>query len=125
MFSAARNAASGEEIVNAIEDLSQTTIHALEDPGAYPHDPSAIHGVETIQTHISHVYLTRDLVYKLRKSVVLPFLSFGTRSQRNADCIREVSLNRRLAPGVYLGIAPVQENTATGACRVGLPGTTL
>ena len=63
--------------------------------------------METIQTHISHIYLTRDRVYKLRKAVVLPFLSFGLRSERNGDCLREVALNRRLAPDVYLGVAPI------------------
>ena len=60
-----------------------------------------------IQTHISHVFLAGDRVYKLRKAVSLSFLDFGTRALRNADCLREVALNRRLAPDVYLGVAPL------------------
>lgn len=63
--------------------------------------------VEWIQTHISHVFLAGDRVYKLRKDVRLAFLDFGTRAERNQDCLREVALNRRLAPTVYLGVAPV------------------
>ena len=64
-------------------------------------------GIEWIQTHISHVFLTSDRVFKLRKAVQQPFLDFGRRADRNLDCLREVALNRRLAPDVYLGIAPI------------------
>lgn len=63
--------------------------------------------VDWIQTHISHVFLVGDRVFKLRKAVQLPFLDFSTRADRNADCLREIELNRRLAPTVYLGVAPV------------------
>lgn len=63
--------------------------------------------VEWIQTHISHVFLVGDRVYKLRKDVRLSFLDFGTRARRNEDCVRELRLNRRLAPDVYRGIAPI------------------
>ncbi len=70
-------------------------------------DASAELGVSAIETHISCVFLTRDRVYKLRKAVAFPFLSFATRSERNEDCLRELALNRRLAPDVYLGVAPV------------------
>jgi aminoglycoside phosphotransferase family enzyme/predicted kinase len=60
-----------------------------------------------VQTHLSHVFLTRRRVYKLRKAVDLGFVCFASRAERNADCEREVALNRRLAPDVYLGVAPV------------------
>jgi aminoglycoside phosphotransferase family enzyme/predicted kinase len=63
--------------------------------------------IDWIQTHISHVFLVGDRVFKLRKAVRLPFLDFTSREERNADCVREVALNRRLAPDVYLGIAPI------------------
>jgi len=69
--------------------------------------PTESNLVESIQTHISHVFLVGERVYKLRKAVRLPFLDFGSREARNADCLREIELNRRLAPSVYLGIAPV------------------
>jgi hypothetical protein len=52
---------------------------ALAQPGAYPDDPSAALGVEHVQTHLSHVFLTRDRVYKLHKAVR------GTRT-RCASC---------------------------------------
>ena len=78
---------------------------ALARPEAFPHDASAGAGVEWLQTHLSHVYLTRDRVYKFRKPVDLGFVDFSTRRERNLDCRREVELNRRLAPDVYLGVA--------------------
>lgn len=62
---------------------------------------------ECIQTHISHVFIVGDRVFKLRKAVAMPFLDFRSRDARNEDCVREVALNRRLAPDVYLGIAPI------------------
>jgi aminoglycoside phosphotransferase family enzyme/predicted kinase len=80
---------------------------ALARPEAFPGDPSAAGGVEWIQTHLSHVYRTADRVYKFRKPVDLGFVRFLSRAERNADCLREVALNRRLAPDVYLGVAPL------------------
>jgi aminoglycoside phosphotransferase family enzyme/predicted kinase len=75
-------------------DLSAAEAHAGEEP-------------EVVQTHLSWVFLTRDRVVKVRKAVRLSFVDFGTRALRNADCLREVRLNRRLAPDVYLGVAPL------------------
>jgi aminoglycoside phosphotransferase family enzyme/predicted kinase len=90
-----------------IEPLDSEIPGALSRADAYPLDVSAGAGVERIQTHISLVFLTRDRVYKLRKAVRLPFLDFSRRAERDEDCWRELHLNRRLAPDVYLGVAPV------------------
>lgn len=87
--------------------LDAGAIAALSQPGAYPHDPSAAEGIERIETHLSEVFLSRDRVCKFRKPVDLGFVCFTSRAERNADCLREVALNRRLAPDVYLGVAPL------------------
>ena len=87
--------------------LSEAALAALLRSRAYPHDPSAAQTLETIQTHISHVFLTGKRVYKFRKAVDLGFVCFSSRDQRNADCLREIALNRRLAADVYLGLAPL------------------
>jgi aminoglycoside phosphotransferase family enzyme/predicted kinase len=60
------------------------------------------------ETHISTLFLVGDRVYKLRKPVQFGFLDFRQRDVRRLDCEREVALNRRLAPDVYLGVADVQ-----------------
>jgi aminoglycoside phosphotransferase family enzyme/predicted kinase len=92
-----------------VEDLARAE--------AYPDDPSAAGGVETIQTHLSHLYLTRDRVVKLRKAVKLAFVDFSTRAARSEDCRHEVALNRRLAPDVYLGVAALQRDAGHWVVR--------
>jgi len=59
------------------------------------------------ETHISVLLAIGDRVYKLKKPVALGFLDFSDRTSRERACHREVDLNRRLAPDVYLGVADV------------------
>ena len=59
------------------------------------------------ETHTAIVVFLADLAYKVKKPVSLGFLDFSTRQAREAACHREVELNRRLAPDVYLGVADV------------------
>jgi aminoglycoside phosphotransferase family enzyme/predicted kinase len=65
-------------------------------------------GARVVETHISVLVFMGDRVYKLRKPVHFDFLDFTDRAVREADCRREVELNRRLAPDVYLGVADVE-----------------
>lgn len=74
---------------------------ALRDPSFYPHHPAR---VEVVETHISTVYLAGEMVLKVKKPVVLPFLDYGTLGRRCHMCEEEVRLNRRLAPDLYLGV---------------------
>jgi aminoglycoside phosphotransferase family enzyme len=67
------------------------------------------------ETHMSYVFLTGDRVYKLKKPVRFPYLDFSTLERREAACRAEVSLNRRLAPDVYIGVAPLTAS-AGGLC---------
>jgi aminoglycoside phosphotransferase family enzyme/predicted kinase len=57
------------------------------------------------ETHIGVVVLIGDRAYKHKKPVDLGFLDFRDRNNRVRCCEREVELNRRLAPDVYLGVA--------------------
>lgn len=59
------------------------------------------------ETHVSVVFFVGDRAYKLKKPVTTGFLDFSTREARARVCHREVELNRRLAPDVYLGVADV------------------
>lgn len=61
------------------------------------------------ETHIGVVFLVGDRAYKLKKPVDLGFLDFSTRQRRHAACVREVELNRRLAPDVYLGVTELSD----------------
>ena len=68
-------------------------------------EPSA--PVTTVETHISILAFQGDRVYKLKKAVRFAFIDLSTRERRLEDCEREVALNRRLAPDVYLGVEAV------------------
>jgi len=63
--------------------------------------------VETVETHMSLVFLAGLTVYKLKKPVVYPFLDFSTLAARERNCRDELRLNRRLAPDVYLGLSKI------------------
>jgi len=110
--------------VSAVEPLPDGIVESLREPEALALAPSSEESVTVLQTHISHLFLTSDRVFKLRKAVSLPFLSFATREERNRDCLHEVELNRRLAPDVYLGVAPVLRR-AEGGWALGDPGESL
>jgi aminoglycoside phosphotransferase family enzyme len=53
------------------------------------------------------VFLTGDVVYKIKKPVDMEFLDFTTLDQRRYFCRREVELNRRLTRDVYLDVVAV------------------
>jgi len=64
-------------------------------------------GAEVRETHVSILVFLGDRVLKLRKPVRFDFVDFTTQESRREDCEREVALNARLAPDVYLGTADV------------------
>ena len=89
---------------------SQGLIAFLESPASYPHGPAE---VRAIQTHISWVFVASPFVFKVKKPVNLGFLDFSTLEKRQHFCQREIELNRRLCPEIYLGVVPIHI-TASG-----------
>jgi uncharacterized protein len=59
------------------------------------------------ETNTAVVVFVGDRAYKLKKPVDLGFVDFTSRAERARACAREVELNRRLSPDVYLGVADV------------------
>lgn len=84
----------------AFNDMIQDLLH----PEALP-DPTK--KVSLVQTHISAVLVAERFVYKMKKPVDFGFLNFLTPEKRSFYCRQEVSLNRRLAQDIYLGVVPV------------------
>ena len=82
-------------------------VDALLTPEAYPQDAGKI---ELIQTHISFVFLTKNYVYKVKKAVNFGFLDFSTLDKRYAYCKKELELNRRLCPEIYLEVVPITKS---------------
>lgn len=62
---------------------------------------------EAVETHLSWVFLGERYVYKLKKPLREALIDLRTVEQRRVNCEREVRLNRRLAPHVYLGTVPL------------------
>lgn len=88
--------------------LSQTEIiEALRQPEAYEQNPGTI---ELVQTHISFVFLTERFVYKIKKAVDFGFLDFSTLDKRRFFCEKELELNRRLCPDMYLEVVPINKS---------------
>ncbi len=62
------------------------------------------------ETHISQIFFTADRAYKLLKPVRMSFLDLTDREQRLAAARRELDLNQRIAPDVYLGLGDLHEH---------------
>lgn len=80
---------------------------SLMDPDAIPHDVGRI---ELLETHISWVILTGDFVYKIKKPVRFEFVDYSTLESRRLNCLKEVELNQRFAPELYLGVVPILQD---------------
>jgi uncharacterized protein len=63
--------------------------------------------VEILTTHASMIFLTGDRAYKLKRAVRFPYLDYSTPQQRHTACLVEFSLNRRIAPDLYLGVRTI------------------
>jgi aminoglycoside phosphotransferase family enzyme len=95
-------------------------IEALLDPHCYPDRPEKI---ELVQTHISYLFFTPCLVYKVKKPVDFGFLNFKSLDKRKYFCQEELVLNRRLSPEVYLGVEEIKQKG--GKITLGGKGTTI
>ena len=91
-----------EGILSEPPDLAQ----ALLNPDCYPGTPSDI---KLVQTSTSYVFLTGDIAYKIKKPVDPGYLDYTTLDKRHFYCKREVSLNRRLCPDIYLDTVSITE----------------
>jgi hypothetical protein len=84
---------------------------ALLDTGAFPHRPDR---VELRETDISWVFLAGDRVYRVKKPVVAGPVDYGTLERRRACCAEEIRVNRRLAPGLYVGVVALVPHGPAG-----------
>ncbi|MFD2057966.1 AAA family ATPase [Mesorhizobium calcicola] len=83
-----------------IVDDQQAAIAFLLDPAAY----GATAPVEAIETHISRIFLMGERAFKMKRAVKLPYVDFSTPALRLDACEKEVELNSKTAPGLYLGV---------------------
>jgi uncharacterized protein len=88
-------------------DDQHAIVAFLEDPASHGGVP-----VERATTHISELFLAGARVYKLKRAVSFPYLDFSTLARRHAACAAEIAINRRTAPTLYLGVAPILRDPA-------------
>lgn len=80
------------------------------------HDPVP-DSVERIDTHGAVVFLAGPSVYKVKRAVRYAYMDYSTLDRRHAMCLRELDINRRTAPQIYLGVVPVTRE-ADGALAI-------
>lgn len=83
-------------------------VEAMLKPDTYPEFTEKI---ELIQTHISFVFLTEKYVYKVKKPVNFGFLDFSSLEKRRLNCEKELLLNRRLCPDIYLEVVTINKTS--------------
>jgi aminoglycoside phosphotransferase family enzyme len=81
-------------------------IDAMMKPETYEEETGEI---EFKQTHISHLFLNREFVYKIKKPVNFGFLDFSTLEKRKFYCEKELTLNQRLCGDMYLEVVPINK----------------
>ncbi|ERN42972.1 hypothetical protein KR51_00002810 [Rubidibacter lacunae KORDI 51-2] len=75
------------------------------EPEFYPHPVKP--PIRLVQTHISYVFLTGDIAYKIKKAVDFGFLDFSTVERRKHFCHEELRMNREIAPDIYLNVVAI------------------
>jgi len=98
----------GSQAAPSTPPPSDARLRFLATPAAHAGHAGQGAAVETIETHMSWVFLAGEHALKLKKAVRYPFLDFSTPAARAAACREEVRLNARLAPGVYRGLMVLQ-----------------
>ena len=94
-------------------------VKAMLKPETYPEVTGEI---GLIQTHISFVFLTDNYVYKVKKPVNFGFLDFSSLEKRRINCEKELMLNRRLCPEIYLEVDAINKSSIF---KINGPGQTV
>jgi len=79
--------------------------------------------VDRYETHGALVFLAGDRAYKLKRAVHYPYMDYSTPERRRQMCERELQVNRRTAPQLYLEVRPIVLDTS-GKLRFGTSGET-
>lgn len=77
-------------------------------PHSLGHNVSNFH---TQETHLSSVFLTGEWVYKVKKSVTLPFIDLKSLASRRYFTERELRLNKRISPKLYDVVLPLYRSS--------------
>jgi predicted kinase len=90
----------------------------LADPGSWSPRPER---VDHVETHGAHVFMAGEQVLKIKRAVRYSYMDLSTLDRRKAACARELEVNSRFAPHLYLGLTPITRES-DGGLRIGGPG---
>ena len=99
------------------ESDQAAAIAFLADPASY----AGVDRVERLETHANLVFLAGSEAWKIKRAVRFPYMDFSTLAKRRAACEREVEVNRRFAPELYLGCVAISR-TPAGTMAFGAGG---
>jgi aminoglycoside phosphotransferase family enzyme/predicted kinase len=104
-----------------VQDTQDEVVAFLRRPASYglPEDT-----VDTVETHISIVFLAGECAFKLKRAVKYSYLDFSTPELRRVACEAELTLNRRTAPQLYREVRAIGR-LADGTVGWGGDGTPL
>ncbi len=97
---------------HVVADQSEVAVF-LGDPATF-----GAGAVERIDTHGAMVFLAGGRAYKVKRAVAFPYMDFSTLERRHRACRRELALNRRTAPDLYLGVVAIVRDSG-GGLRLG------
>ncbi|MEZ5057862.1 MAG: hypothetical protein R2879_12590 [Saprospiraceae bacterium] len=66
--------------------------------------------VEQFETHASWVIVTDECALKIKKPVHFSFLDFSTLEKRKFYCEKELALNSRFSPDIYIGVVAITKS---------------
>jgi len=95
--------------VSHITDDQSAVLRLLGNPATYGRSVSE---VERIDTHGAIVFLAGAKAYKMKRAVAYPYMDFSTLERRREACRRELEINSRTAPDLYLEVLPVTRGAA-------------
>ena len=88
----------------------QDIVSFMMKTSSYAHGPDEVAHVET---HISHVFIAKPYVYKIKKPVDFGFLDFTSFEDRKYYTYEELRLNSRTTPDAYLGVNRLLEENGS------------
>lgn len=68
--------------------------------------------IKSIETHMSWIFLTGQHACKLRKPIQLEFVDFSSLAAHHQSAQHELMLNNQLAPGIYLEVIPLMQDSS-------------
>jgi aminoglycoside phosphotransferase family enzyme/predicted kinase len=93
---------ASRQVATAGADDQREVIEFLGCPKTY-----GVERVERLETHGNLVFLAGADAYKIKRAVRFGYMDFSSLAKRRGACHREVEVNRRWAPDLYLGCVAI------------------